>query len=362
MSDALRLGILLELGFTRAMHCVAMKSAGWLANKGHMWSSEGFTQHYIRKRRTNSEARTPSLRAMAILPGRVYWKTAKIIHQEVCMQWDGSKLLLFSLLAGIYCHAINICGLPYRPSEDVPSTALSALYGEPMVNVLASAALTRLFRNSCICGLGFRFVLLADDNFYPVSLTDLQLASRQGNTQRSNELNAIRAERFELMERLAEDLPPDMVFFTQITMEAAEDPAFLDAMSKAKIKGALVGIEAVTPQGLKDIYKEFNAAGEDLVNRLRLSSASMACRCWVRSSLACPATGLKLLKPPFPSRNGRTWHSLNLSCLWLFPGRSILNAGKRRCRTMKHGLPESPLPAIGLFRMGFGQKSIPLIR
>lgn len=120
--------------------------------------------------------------------------------------------------------------------------------------------------------LGFRFVLLADDNFYPVSLADLKLASRQGNTQRLDALNAIRAERFQLMERLAADAPPDMVFFTQITMEAAEDPAFLDAMSRAKIKGALVGIEAVTPQGLKDIYKDFNAAGEELVNRLRLFS------------------------------------------------------------------------------------------
>jgi len=118
--------------------------------------------------------------------------------------------------------------------------------------------------------LGFRFVLLADDNFYPVSLTDLQLATRQGNMQRLNELKAIRAERFELMERLAGQVPPDMVFFTQITMEAAEDFAFLDAMSEAKIKGALVGIEAVTPQGLKDIYKDFNASGEELVNRLRL--------------------------------------------------------------------------------------------
>lgn len=118
--------------------------------------------------------------------------------------------------------------------------------------------------------LGFRFVLLADDNFYPVSLTDLELAARQGNTQRWNELNAIREERFELMERLAEECPPDMVFFTQITMEAAEDPAFLAAMSKAKIKGALVGVEAVTPQGLKNIYKDFNVAGEELVKRLRL--------------------------------------------------------------------------------------------
>ncbi len=116
--------------------------------------------------------------------------------------------------------------------------------------------------------LGFRFVALADDNFYPVTLTDLELALRQGDTHRLEELKAKRAERFELMARLAQ-LPRDMVFFTQITMEAAEDPSFLDAMRQANIKGALVGVESVTPEGLKDIYKEFNAAGEDLVERLR---------------------------------------------------------------------------------------------
>ncbi len=115
---------------------------------------------------------------------------------------------------------------------------------------------------------GFRFIALADDNFYPVTLTDLQLATRQGNTQRLAELQAIRAERFELMERLAL-LPRDMVFFTQITMEAAEDPIFLEAMRKANIKGALVGVEAVTPEGLKDVYKDFNCAGESLVERLQ---------------------------------------------------------------------------------------------
>ena len=49
-----------------------------------------------------------------------------------------------------------------------------------------------------------------------------------------------------------------MVFFTQITMEAAEDPEFLDAMREARIKGALVGVESVTPEGLKDVYKGFN--------------------------------------------------------------------------------------------------------
>lgn len=116
--------------------------------------------------------------------------------------------------------------------------------------------------------MGFRFIALADDNFYPVTLTDLKLAQRQNNTARLNELTAIREERFVLMARLAQ-LPDDMVFFTQITMEAAEDPEFLDAMKAARIKGVLVGVESVTPDGLKDVYKDFNLAGERLTERLR---------------------------------------------------------------------------------------------
>ncbi len=116
--------------------------------------------------------------------------------------------------------------------------------------------------------LGFRFVALADDNFYPVTQTDIKLATAQKNTARLAELTAIRNERFELMARLAQ-LPKDMSFFTQITMEAAEDTEFLDAMKAAHIKGALVGVEAVTPAGLKDVYKDFNLAGEGLIERLR---------------------------------------------------------------------------------------------
>jgi hypothetical protein len=64
-------------------------------------------------------------------------------------------------------------------------------------------------------------------------------------------------------------LPSDLVFYTQITMEAAEDPAFLDAMRKARIKGALVGVESVTDAGLKDVYKGFNLYGDELIARLR---------------------------------------------------------------------------------------------
>jgi radical SAM superfamily enzyme YgiQ (UPF0313 family) len=114
---------------------------------------------------------------------------------------------------------------------------------------------------------GFRFIALADDNFYPVTLTDLRLAEQQNNRARVEELTAIRRERFQLMDELAK-LPKDMVFFTQITMEAAEDGAFLDAMHRANIKGALVGVEAVTPEGLKAVFKDFNRSGDDLTKQL----------------------------------------------------------------------------------------------
>ena len=116
--------------------------------------------------------------------------------------------------------------------------------------------------------MGYRFVLLADDNFYPVPLRDLEVADRKADKTRLHQLEAIRAERFELMAKLAE-LPDDMVFFTQITMEVAQDPEFMDAMRAAHIRGALVGVESVTPEGLKAVYKNFNSAGDDLVSVLR---------------------------------------------------------------------------------------------
>jgi radical SAM superfamily enzyme YgiQ (UPF0313 family) len=136
---------------------------------------------------------------------------------------------------------------------------------------------------------GFRFLALADDNFYPVTLEDLRMAARRSDPTRLAQLTALREERFALMRQL-EQLPSDTVFFTQITMEAAEDPAFLDAMRRAHIKGALVGVESVTPEGLKDIYKD---------------SDVMAFTCWDRSSLACRATERKHSKHRCASPSAR---------------------------------------------------------
>jgi hypothetical protein len=94
------------------------------------------------------------------------------------------------------------------------------------------------------------------------------MARRRADPTQLENLQALRSERFELMARL-EQLPDDLVFYTQITMEAAEDPEFLNAMRRARIRGALVGIESVTPEGLKAVYKDFNQSGDDLVVRLR---------------------------------------------------------------------------------------------
>jgi hypothetical protein len=129
-----------------------------------------------------------------------------------------------------------------------------------------------------------------------VTFTDLRLAREQGNTAKVEELTAIRNERLQLMDELAK-LPKDMVFFTQMTMEAGEDGSYLDAMRKANIKGALVGVEAVTPEGLKAVFKDWNYSGEALARSCR-HSRSTACMCWGRSSSGCPRTGRRRLTRP----------------------------------------------------------------
>ena len=49
---------------------------------------------------------------------------------------------------------------------------------------------------------GFRFIALADDNFYPVTLEDLRMAGRRQDPANLERLTALRNERFELMQAL----------------------------------------------------------------------------------------------------------------------------------------------------------------
>jgi radical SAM superfamily enzyme YgiQ (UPF0313 family) len=115
---------------------------------------------------------------------------------------------------------------------------------------------------------GFRFIFLADDNFYPATLGDIALAERNHHMERAAELRSLRQNRLDLLAAM-EKLPGDMIFFTQITLEAADDVELLEAMRRARLRGVGVGIEAITPEGLKSVYKEFNPSGDALVGKLR---------------------------------------------------------------------------------------------
>jgi radical SAM superfamily enzyme YgiQ (UPF0313 family) len=116
--------------------------------------------------------------------------------------------------------------------------------------------------------MGYRFIALADDNFYSVSLKDLEQAARREDKSHYQRLLSLRRERFQLMEKLAR-VDSDIICFTQITMEAAEDEEFLRAMQSAGIKGALIGIESVSGTGIASTFKSFNLTGEALIAQLQ---------------------------------------------------------------------------------------------
>ncbi|MEJ2111503.1 MAG: hypothetical protein P8Z37_16650 [Acidobacteriota bacterium] len=60
--------------------------------------------------------------------------------------------------------------------------------------------------------LGYRFIALADDNFYSVSLQDLEQAAKKKDQTRYRELLSLRQERFQLMEQLSK-IDSDIIFF-----------------------------------------------------------------------------------------------------------------------------------------------------
>lgn len=111
---------------------------------------------------------------------------------------------------------------------------------------------------------GFRLVMLADDNFYPYSLQDIA----KKDPEHRKGLEQGRQERLQFLDRLANETPSRMNFGTQIVMEVADDPEYLRAMRKAGVRGALIGIESVTQEGLDSIDKDWSYAGEELKEKL----------------------------------------------------------------------------------------------
>ena len=161
-----------------------------------------------------------------------------------------------------------ICGPRCRRSADVRSTVRSVRCGAPTGRSHDSARPSRLSTRSSNSKVGLsvhcarrRQLLSCHPHRHRHGAAAEQCAA--GKRVGSHARRAFRPD------GRACAASGDTIFFTQITMEAAEDPTFLEAMRRAHIKGALVGVEAVTPEGLKSVYKDFNSSGIELTRRLR---------------------------------------------------------------------------------------------
>ncbi len=258
--------------FTRRTRCAATRLADWPASAARGWSSAASTPRCSPKRRMSRAGLTRSSKATATSSGPASSRTVLPGGRCPCTTGAASTAIRSRRPGGTFSSRTPTCGRRCRPCEAVRSTVRSARSGEQTARSLASAAASigsSRRSSSAGDGSGSKFIALADDNFYPVTFDDIAAARRRSDQSRlCRNWEALRQERFDLMAKLAE-LPEDLVFYTQITMEAAEDTEFLDAMRKAHILGALVGVEAVTPEGLKDVYKGFNLAGDALVARLK---------------------------------------------------------------------------------------------
>ena len=92
------------------------------------------------------------------------------------------------------------CGRRCRPCAAARSTARSARCGGPTARGRASAHVDRVVDEIVeLRRRGFRFIALADDNFYPVTLEDLRMAARredktQPRTAEGDPRRAVRAD------------------------------------------------------------------------------------------------------------------------------------------------------------------------
>ena len=120
--------------------------------------------------------------------------------------------------------------------------------------------------------LGFRYIVFADDNFNPATLGRI---AREPNLRKRKELEQIREERllfFDEYDRLAKHKP---MAFTQMTTEVISDSEYLSAMyEKMRIRTALVGVESFTEEGLERAGKQWNPAGEKMIETIQQIQAS----------------------------------------------------------------------------------------
>jgi radical SAM superfamily enzyme YgiQ (UPF0313 family) len=115
--------------------------------------------------------------------------------------------------------------------------------------------------------LGFRYVFFSDDNFTPATLGRI---ARERNPQTQALLERVREERLRLFDQYEKSVPASLYAFTQMTAEVISDDEYLDAMyNKMRLRGALIGVESFTEEGLKTANKTWNPVGQHMVEAIQ---------------------------------------------------------------------------------------------
>jgi radical SAM superfamily enzyme YgiQ (UPF0313 family) len=116
-------------------------------------------------------------------------------------------------------------------------------------------------------GMGFRYVFFSDDNFTPA--THGRIARETNAGTRAN-LERVREDRLKLFDEYDRLGPPALYGFTQMTAECISDDEYLDAMyNKMRLRGALIGVESFTEEGLKHVNKTWNPVGQKMAEAIQ---------------------------------------------------------------------------------------------
>jgi radical SAM superfamily enzyme YgiQ (UPF0313 family) len=129
---------------------------------------------------------------------------------------------------------------------------------------------------------GFRYIIFADDNFNPATVGRI---AREPSPQKRKQLEQIREERLRFFEEYDRSVPSNLYAFTQMTTEVITDREYLSAMyHKARVRAALVGIESFSEDGLRSANKQWNPAGQRMVETIQtIQNAGIS----VLSSIIC---------------------------------------------------------------------------
>ncbi|MGH9674281.1 MAG: B12-binding domain-containing radical SAM protein [Bryobacteraceae bacterium] len=126
-------------------------------------------------------------------------------------------------------------------------------------NIIAEA--NELYR------MGFRYIVFADDNFNPATLGRIE---REPGAGKRKQFESVREERLRLFDEYDRGVPKNFYGLTQMTVEVLSDEEYLTAMrDKMRVRGAVIGVESFSEEGLDTVNKAWNPAGQKMVEAVQ---------------------------------------------------------------------------------------------